>query len=238
MPGIETRPTLRPLYLQVRDLLVHQITDGKWKPGSTLPNEGLLAQQLGTSIGTVRKALDIMEDERIVLRRQGRGTFVHDPSQQPFQFKSFVNASGQRFVDVKRGKCMSNVAATDEDSKRLGIAPGAEVIRIERARLHDGKVYLTEECKLPARFFGSLPNAPTDYRLPELAQQNGHIVSHAEEVVNAIAATVTDADELSVEVGSPILALDRTIYSERLEILEWRVARCVLRSIRFVVRYE
>src|SRR5690606_30748158 len=78
MADLDTRLAARPLYLQVRDVLVQRIVVGHWKPGAPLPNETHLAQQLGISSGTVRKALDLMEVERIVTRRQGRGTFVND----------------------------------------------------------------------------------------------------------------------------------------------------------------
>ena len=63
----------RPLYLQVRDLLAQRIAKGDWKPGAMLPSEDELARQLGVSMGTMRKALDGLEEERMVLRRRGSG---------------------------------------------------------------------------------------------------------------------------------------------------------------------
>ena len=78
MSDLAMRLTARPLYLQVRDALVGRVTAGEWKPGGALPNEIHLAQEMQISVGTVRKALDIMVSERIVTRRQGRGTFVND----------------------------------------------------------------------------------------------------------------------------------------------------------------
>jgi len=69
---------MRPLYLQVRDLVLERITGGTWKPGAMLPAEVDLARELGISSGTVRKALDALEAEHVVSRRQGKGTFVND----------------------------------------------------------------------------------------------------------------------------------------------------------------
>jgi Bacterial regulatory proteins, gntR family len=63
----------RPLYLQVRDVIIERIGKGEWKPGSALPNEGDLARQFGLSTGTLRKALDHLEAERVLTRRQGCG---------------------------------------------------------------------------------------------------------------------------------------------------------------------
>ena len=69
---------LVPLYLQVCELLTRRIADGAWKPNTTLPNEMDLARDMGVSTGTVRKALEKLEADRLVVRRQGRGTFVVD----------------------------------------------------------------------------------------------------------------------------------------------------------------
>ena len=68
----------RALYLQVRDALVQRISSGAWKPGSAIPNESDLAGEMGVSAGTVRRALQTMEADRLITRRQGRGTFVKD----------------------------------------------------------------------------------------------------------------------------------------------------------------
>ena len=65
--------SVEPLYVQVRNLLAQRIASGVWAPGSMLPNEMELARELGVSPGTVRKALDSLESDRLVLRRQGRG---------------------------------------------------------------------------------------------------------------------------------------------------------------------
>ena len=113
MPDLETRLAARPLYLQVRDVLVQRIVVGHWKPGATLPNETQLAQQLGISIGTVRKALDLMEVERIVTRRQGRGTFVNDyaSAETTFPFSMFHNYEGLRISGDKRGRSMTRAVA-------------------------------------------------------------------------------------------------------------------------------
>ena len=72
----------QPLYLQLRDALAERIARGEWKPGTVLPAEGNLARELGVSTGTVRKALDLLESEHLLSRRQGRGTFVIDTGSQ------------------------------------------------------------------------------------------------------------------------------------------------------------
>jgi GntR family transcriptional regulator len=234
---MESRLFSRPLYLQVRDLLVHRIVEGVWKPGASLPNETLLAQELGTSIGTVRKALDIMEDERIITRRQGRGTFVNDFSEQSFDISSFVGRDGKKITHEKRGLSVATVTANDEEAARLRIKLGEQIIKIERIRLHKGQVYMAETCRLPVRHFKSLPEDLALYRISALAQRNGIVGIHAEEAVSADTATSGDAEVLGVAEGSALLVVDRMLFSERGDPLEWRIGRCALRNERFIVKY-
>lgn len=237
MPDTESRLFSRPLYLQVRDLLAHRIVEGVWKPGASLPNETLLAQELGTSIGTVRKALDIMEDEKIITRRQGRGTFVNDYSEQSFDISSFVGRDGKRLAQEKRGVSFETVAANDEEAAKLRIKLGEQIIKIERIRLHKGQVYMAETCRLPLRHFKSLPEDMALYRISALAQRNGIIAWHAEEAVSADLATAEDAEVLGVAAGAPLLVVERVLSSDRGDPLEWRIGRCALRNERFVVKY-
>src|SRR5262249_5221027 len=69
-------PDFRPLYAQVKELLIARLVRGEWRPGGVLPSEFSLAATFGVSQGTVRKALDEMAAQNLVVRRQGRGTFV------------------------------------------------------------------------------------------------------------------------------------------------------------------
>jgi GntR family transcriptional regulator len=78
--ALSDRPVKRALYLQLRDLLAERIARGTWKAGSHIPNEIELAREVGVSSGTVRKALEVMEAQRLITRRQGRGTHVNDPN--------------------------------------------------------------------------------------------------------------------------------------------------------------
>lgn len=238
MPDLQTRLAARPLYLQVRDVLVQRIVVGHWKPGSSLPNETQLAQQLGTSVGTVRKALDLMEEERIVTRRQGRGTFVNDyaSAETTFPFSMFHDADGQRISGVKRARSITRVPATAEAATRLGVRRGDELIKVERLREHKDTVFMSEVCLLPAKFFHELPKDFGSYRLSALAQLNAVLVGRAEERVDIALADAQLAKDLGVDKGTPLLRLDRVIYSDHEDPLEWRVAHCFMRNEHYLVR--
>ena len=94
------RFSTRPLYLQLRDALAERIAHGEWKPGNAIPNESDLAREFGVSSGTMRKALDMMEGEHLLTRRQGRGTFVNDQSsdEMAMRFNNVRSKDGQRVV--------------------------------------------------------------------------------------------------------------------------------------------
>ncbi len=86
----------RPLYRQVKAIFVRRLVEGVWSPGTALPSEGQLASEIGVSQGTVRKALDELAAENLLVRRQGRGTFVaeHDERRILFQFFKLVPDDG------------------------------------------------------------------------------------------------------------------------------------------------
>ena len=87
-------PAFKPLYLQVKDVLVERLAAGEWSPGGAIPSELELAAQYGVSHGTVRKAIDALADDNLVVRRQGKGTFVATHTEE--------RASNFRFLRIRR----------------------------------------------------------------------------------------------------------------------------------------
>ena len=116
----------KPLYIQVRDTLAARIATGTWKPGSPIPNEQDLARELGVSPGTMRKALDLLEAERVVTRRQGRGTYVNDPASEELaaRFNNFRDANGKRIVGVAKTLDIAEAPATELERERLQLSTG------------------------------------------------------------------------------------------------------------------
>ena len=141
----------RPLYRQVRDTLVKRIACGVWMPGQALPSEPEIASDLGVSQGTVRKALDEMTADGLVVRRQGRGTFVatHDEARMLLHFFKLAPDSGEpRFP---KGSVLRRQTGPDaEAAKRLGLSPKDPVLVILRLRSLAGRVCVSERICLPA----------------------------------------------------------------------------------------
>ena len=96
----------RPLYLQLRDALAERVAAGEWKPGTAIPNETELAREFGVSAGTMRKALDLLKDEHLLTRRQGRGTFVNDQSSEELavRFCNVRKPDGDRIASRIQGR--------------------------------------------------------------------------------------------------------------------------------------
>src|SRR5436305_4250841 len=129
----------RPLYRQVKEVLIKRLGDGSSAPGQLLPSEPEIAADLGVSPGTVRKALDEMSAESLLVRRQGRGTFVasHDEERILFQFFRMVSDKGERRFPESRIISASVAKVDPRAAARLGLAPKEAVVTIERVRSLD-----------------------------------------------------------------------------------------------------
>ena len=160
--GDETRwqIVIEPLYTQVRNLLAKRIAAGIWTPGSMLPNEIELARELGVSPGTVRKALDILERDRLVLRKQGRGTSVIDQGlgDVAARFSNIRNEGGRRIAGDMELLSQTSGAATDDEARQLQLNAGEPVLRTSRVRRYQGEPFMHEEASLAlTRFPGLCP---------------------------------------------------------------------------------
>ncbi|HET7156811.1 MAG TPA: GntR family transcriptional regulator, partial [Hyphomicrobiaceae bacterium] len=181
---ITSRFSTRPLYLQVRDALGERIAGGEWKPSTAIPNEGDLARQFGVSPGTMRKALDLLEAERLLTRRQGRGTFVNDQASEELavRYSNIRGKDGAHVVGEVELLDVTEAAISEAECMRLRLRMHERVCRIRRVRLRDGKPYMLEDVAMPAALFPGLPeNKAPSHRIVVLAQQFGLLLGRGEE---------------------------------------------------------
>jgi GntR family transcriptional regulator len=227
----------RPLYRQVRELLVRRIAEGLWVPGQPIPSEPEIASELGVSQGTVRKALDEMAGENLVVRRQGRGTYVarHDDARILFQFFRIVPDSGAKeFPDSRLIEVVAE-GADEEAAGALALSSGAAVVRLERVRSLGGEVCIAERIAVPAGLFPGLAERELPNNLYELyAAQFGIVIGRASEKLRAVAAGVREAKLLGVAPGSPLLRVDRTAFSIDDKLAEWRVSWCRTERVHYL----
>lgn len=232
------RPKLgfRPLYQQVRDMFVQRMVEGRWTPGQALPSEIDLAAEVGVSQGTVRKALDAMAAERLVVRRQGRGTFVaeHDEARILFQFFKLVPDVGEPAFPESRVDSVAQEPAGPADADRLRLKPDAQVLRIQRVRSLGGRPVVAETVVLPADLFPGFAEGPIPNNLyGSFATRYGITVARAQERLKAVALDGTDAKALGVPEGTPALLIDRLALGLDGLPVEWRLSRCLTADFHY-----
>ncbi|MEQ8966004.1 MAG: GntR family transcriptional regulator [Azospirillaceae bacterium] len=231
-------PGFRPLYRQVHDLLRRRIAQGHWRPDDPLPSEGRLAVELGVSQGTVRKALDDLARENLVVRRQGRGTFVaaHSVERSLFHFFMLCGDEGERRLPTSRLLDCRRGLAGEAERARLGLPEGASVLRIDRLRLLGERPAIVERVVLPAALFPDLGNGgeAIPNTLYDLYQRRfGVTVARATERLKAVAATSDEAEQLSVVPGAPLLEIDRLALDLDGRPVEWRLSRCLTDEVHY-----
>lgn len=221
----------RPLYLQVRDALADRIAKGAWRPGTSIPNEGELAREFGVSPGTMRKALDLIEGERLVTRRQGRGTFVNDQASDELaiRFSNIRGADGERIVPHVEARDIVEGRANELECERLRLRTADPVYRIRRIQSHAGQPFMVEEASLPATLFPGLGEKNgVSHRIADLAQRHGMLLGKAQERISIGRASPEAAEVLGIASAAPVLALDRVTQTLDGCPVEWRVGQCHL----------
>jgi GntR family transcriptional regulator len=228
--SIKARALARePLYLQVCELLTRQIARGVWKPNTTLPNETELARELGVSAGTVRKALEKLEADRVVMRRQGRGTFVVDQEapEATSRFCRMRQMDGEPIAWHVTLIRQSSGKPTSIEQNALQIGPDEPVTRKRRLLSTPARAFLVEDaCLAVSRLPGLHADAVGDWNPMALAQRCGVHVATAREEVRLLEASHEIAALLAVEPGTMLMQLDRIISSLDAAPIEWRSASC------------
>jgi GntR family transcriptional regulator len=222
-----------PLYVQVRNLLAQRIASGVWAPGAMLPNEIDLARELHVSSGTVRKALDILEGERLVIRRQGRGTSVVDQAlgDVAARFSNIRDAAGRRIVGDMELLTQAEAPASETERRRLQLEAGDPVLRTTRLRRYRNQPFMYEEVTLAtSRLPGLDAGGAGNFRISALAQRHGIHLAKASELLTMEEATPEIAQRFEIDARARLLKLDRVIYTAGGNPVEWRVALCSLKD--------
>jgi GntR family transcriptional regulator len=220
------------LYMQIRDLLIAKVGKGEWLPGGIIPSEINLAQELGVSQGTVRKAITELVENNVLTRRQGRGTFVsnHDSERSLFYFFHITDNSGHKVLPDSRVLHCRRKPASRLEASKLQLVVGTKIIRIERVRNFAAKPTMVETITLPAESFDDLGNEG-NYDLPNTLyelyeKQYGITIHSADEQLRAVAASKHDAKILNLEVGTPLLEIERVALTLDKTPVELRISRC------------
>lgn len=217
-----------PIFKAVKRRMLSALAAGEWKPGEAVPAEPRLAERFGISIGTLRKAIDELVAENVLVRQQGRGTFVatHSRDRMLFLFFNIIRHDGVKeyphveLVDFRRGR------ADDETAERLQLAPRAPVFCYRNALRLDGKPVIVDDISVPADLFEGLTAA----RLRERGNTIYHLYQHAfglsvvrtAETVRAVGAPQDVATLLEVPRDSPLLLIRRVAFTLNDRPIEFR----------------
>lgn len=234
-------PSFQPLYMQIKRLLEGSLEAREWRPGQPIPSEFELAARFGVSQGTVRKAIDALAADNMVVRRQGKGTYVATHTEERasnFRFLRIRANDGtdeyptSRLLDVKRGK----VAA--EAARLLELKPGDAVIVLRRILEYAGTPTVLDEITLPAALFRGLTKARYDAHRGSMygffETQFGVRMLRAQEKLRAVAADTAVAELLGVAPGAPLLAVDRVTLTYGDRPVELRRGLCATHHFHYL----
>ncbi|MGM9426056.1 GntR family transcriptional regulator [Hydrogenophaga sp. MI9] len=215
-------PAFSPLYQQIKSLILRSLQAGEWKPGDMIPSEFELAARFRVSQGTVRKAIDELATDNLLVRRQGKGTFVATHAEQHIQYRFLrvqpdagtPDAQGpaeRRIIECRRLRGPAEVA------RQLDLRGGDSLVLVRRVLSFSGTPTILEDIWLPGTPFKglSLETLSSDkgpmYALFEA--QFGVRMVRAVEKLKAVAADADAAVLLGVEVGHPLLSVERLAYT-------------------------
>jgi GntR family transcriptional regulator len=218
-------------------MIERALETGEWGPGEAIPSELELASRFGVSQGTVRKAIQALAADNLLVRRQGKGTFVATHTEEKasnFRFLRIRRNDGQpeypksRLIDLRRARASA-------DAARLLVLKAGEPIFVLRRLLEYGGVpAVLDEISLPAALFRGLTRercagyAGSMYGFFET--EFGVRMLHAEERLHAVAADGPSAALLRVPPGTPLLAVDRVAYTYGERPVELRRGLCTTRD--------
>jgi len=220
--GAQGAPAFSPLYQQIKTLILRSLQAGEWKPGDMIPSELDLAARYKVSQGTVRKAIDELATDNLLVRRQGKGTFVATHAEQHIQYRFLrllpdVGEPGSQgpaernIIECRRQRAPADVA------RSLGLRTGDAAIQVRRVLAFAGTPTILEEVWLPGHSFKglTLETLSSDqgpmYALFET--QFGVRMVRAVEKLKAVAADAETAALLGVLPGHPLLSVERLAFT-------------------------
>ncbi len=218
------RPLAGPLYSQVADLLRQRLYDLEWAPGRPIPTEHQLSKEIGVSIGTIRKALEALEEENLIVRRQGRGTFVREAdAESEMQQFSCIVLNGEKVHPRMTLVSCGYERATMAEIQALDLKPPHTVVRLHR-NCRDATLSIDETITIDKAAFDGIHEVP-DLTAPLLFatyRLDYHvIVASVKETVAAAICDARVAKALDIEPGTPLLAIDRIAQDRAGRPVEW-----------------
>ena len=230
MPSRSPLNLSRPLYEELRACLLEPISQDRWKVGESIPTECALASEFRVSIGTVRKAVDALVAGGVLLRRQGKGTFVaaHNVPRLMFYFFHVVPRDGEKVYPHVRTLAFRRGRADARVARDLAIPRAEPIICIRNLLTLAGTPVMVDDLTLPMQLFPGLSEEIFTTRrntIYHLYQSRYSInVIRTDEKLRAVSALPAQAGLLSIPTGSPLLEIRRIALSFRDRPVELRIS--------------
>ena len=236
------RPS-QPLYESVRARIVDRLRSGHWSPGDRIPTEAQLASEFDVGIGTIRRAVEDLVAEGVLIRRARRGTTVakHTEDHSFDLYFSFVDPAGQPIKLSARMLGFKKEAASPEAARALRLDRRGRVARIDNLRLLDETPLMLDRIWVPLERF-------VDLSADKFANRRSSIYGFYQEafgisvvrVVENLGACIADealAESLALPVGEALLRIERTAFTYNDSPVEFRTryvnsAGCQYHNVR------
>jgi len=222
--------TAQPQYRRVRIALTRKLAAGEWKPGEAIPSEALLARVFDVSIGTIRKAVDELVAGNILVRQQGRGTFVasHTEDHTLFHFFHIARKDGAKELPVHELRAFRKDKAGADEAQQLGVGRGTPTLRMQNALKLGGRAVIFDDIVVPAALFRGLNEAiyrsrdSTIYALYQ-ARYRINVIRISERLSAAMPPAAVSA-VLGLAAPVPALVIKRVAYTYNDTPVEYRVS--------------
>lgn len=219
-----------PRHVQVRDELMRRIADRVWKAGEALPSEEKLAIEFSISLGTMRKAIQALEQEGVVERIHGKGTYVTRAFERASMLR-FVRFRGAEQSELPTGRIIALRSETGDEVAREKLqlrAASEKTLYLHRSRSYGEEVVLVEHIWLPLKRFAKLEaflrreSPPLLYPLYD--SLCGVVVSRAVDELSMGVLSKDDAAIFGVDPATPCMRIERTMHDHGGAVVEWRIS--------------
>ncbi|MEJ2478018.1 MAG: GntR family transcriptional regulator [Desulfobacterales bacterium] len=215
-----------PLYYQIETILRGRILSGELPSGASLPTEETLGREFNVSRITVRRSLSELENDGLIVRQRGRGTFVTDKphpatsSRFSGSMEDLINMSGHTEAKVL---AFEMIDAPDQIRAKLNLEDGDRILRIEKIRSVEDEPFSYVINYLPEKIGARLSAADLNQKplLMILEDEFGLNADGAIQTIEAVVAEPESAPLLGIRVGDPLLKVERTVFDAEDHPLEY-----------------
>jgi len=233
-----------PLYIQVKQKITQELMSGNWRAGDLIPSEIELAQSYQVSQGTVRKAIDELSIEKILIRRQGKGTYVttHNEEQIQLRFLRLTSSKGNKEKLESQLLSFEKTRVNSYVANRLNLRPGSSVYKIKRVLTFARKPLILDEIYISTIPFKGLNAEMINQKKGSLYRLNesnyGIQMLNADEKIKAVSAEAEVSKLLNIKKGHPILGIERVSYTYGNKPIEWRLGLCLTDEYHYQTELE